>query len=60
MSNGEGDANVYDCELRQLHWCTVVTYTVCREAEDQLRDKNVGCFLIRLSEKAIGYILSYK
>ncbi|XP_026067691.1 SH2 domain-containing protein 7 isoform X2 [Carassius auratus] len=30
------------------------------EAEDQLRDKNVGCFLIRLSEKAIGYILSYK
>uniref|UniRef100_A0A8C2HET7 Si:ch211-112g6.4 n=1 Tax=Cyprinus carpio TaxID=7962 RepID=A0A8C2HET7_CYPCA len=31
-----------------------------QEAEDQLRDKNVGCFLIRLSEKAIGYILSYK
>ncbi|KAK7176535.1 hypothetical protein R3I93_000691 [Phoxinus phoxinus] len=30
------------------------------EAEDQLRDKNVGCFLIRLSEKANGYILSYK
>ncbi|KAK2913761.1 hypothetical protein Q8A67_002160 [Cirrhinus molitorella] len=30
------------------------------EAEDQLKDKNVGCFLIRLSEKSIGYILSYK
>ncbi|XP_043100936.1 uncharacterized protein sh2d7 [Puntigrus tetrazona] len=30
------------------------------EAEDQLRDKNVGCFLIRLSEKATGYILSYR
>ncbi|XP_067307166.1 SH2 domain-containing protein 7 [Pseudorasbora parva] len=30
------------------------------EAEDQLRDKNDGCFLIRLSEKASGYILSYK
>ncbi|XP_056317495.1 hematopoietic SH2 domain-containing protein [Danio aesculapii] len=31
-----------------------------QEAEDQLRDRDVGCFLIRLSEKAIGYILSYK
>ncbi|XP_051569146.1 uncharacterized protein sh2d7 [Myxocyprinus asiaticus] len=31
-----------------------------QEAEDKLRDKSVGCFLIRLSEKAIGYILSYK
>ncbi|KAA0723276.1 SH2 domain-containing protein 7 [Triplophysa tibetana] len=31
-----------------------------QEAEDQLRDRNVGCFLIRLSEKGIGYILSYK
>ncbi|XP_056606146.1 hematopoietic SH2 domain-containing protein isoform X3 [Triplophysa dalaica] len=31
-----------------------------QEAEDQLRDMNVGCFLIRLSEKGIGYILSYK
>ncbi|XP_016409647.1 SH2 domain-containing protein 7-like [Sinocyclocheilus rhinocerous] len=30
------------------------------EAEDQLKDKNVGCFLIRLSEKSIAYILSYK
>uniref|UniRef100_A0A3Q2TN01 SH2 domain-containing protein n=1 Tax=Fundulus heteroclitus TaxID=8078 RepID=A0A3Q2TN01_FUNHE len=32
----------------------------CREAEDALRDKALGCFLIRLSDKAIGYILSYK
>ncbi|XP_066558943.1 SH2 domain-containing protein 7 [Amia ocellicauda] len=30
------------------------------EAEDQLRDKELGCFLIRLSDRAIGYILSYK
>ncbi|KAI2662692.1 SH2 domain-containing protein 7 [Labeo rohita] len=30
------------------------------EAEDQLKDKNVGCFVIRLSEKSTGYILSYK
>lgn len=25
-----------------------------------LREKELGCFLIRLSDKAIGYILSYK
>ncbi|XP_026072753.1 uncharacterized protein LOC113052556 [Carassius auratus] len=31
-----------------------------QEAEDQLQDKNVGCFLIRLSEKSIAYILSYR
>ncbi|KAM4596300.1 uncharacterized protein sh2d7 [Fundulus diaphanus] len=31
-----------------------------KEAEDALRDKALGCFLIRLSDKAIGYILSYK
>ncbi|XP_042343090.1 SH2 domain-containing protein 7-like, partial [Plectropomus leopardus] len=31
-----------------------------RDTEDLLRDKALGCFLIRLSEKAIGYILSYK
>ncbi|XP_014831608.1 PREDICTED: SH2 domain-containing protein 7-like [Poecilia mexicana] len=31
-----------------------------KEAEDVLRDKALGCFLIRLSDKAIGYILSYK
>uniref|UniRef100_A0A4W4GM23 SH2 domain-containing protein n=1 Tax=Electrophorus electricus TaxID=8005 RepID=A0A4W4GM23_ELEEL len=31
-----------------------------QEAEDQLRDKTLGNFLIRLSEKAFGYILSYK
>ncbi|MEQ2248771.1 hypothetical protein ILYODFUR_022461 [Ilyodon furcidens] len=31
-----------------------------KEAEDVLRDKPLGCFLIRLSDKAIGYILSYK
>ncbi|XP_028256847.1 SH2 domain-containing protein 7 [Parambassis ranga] len=31
-----------------------------KEAEDLLRDKALGCFLIRLSDKAFGYILSYK
>ncbi|KAM9367044.1 uncharacterized protein sh2d7 [Symphorus nematophorus] len=31
-----------------------------KETEDLLRDKALGCFLIRLSDKAIGYILSYK
>nr|XP_046208016.1 SH2 domain-containing protein 7-like [Oncorhynchus gorbuscha] len=25
-----------------------------------LRDKELGCFLIRLSDKAMGYILSYR
>ncbi|KAG9352084.1 hypothetical protein JZ751_020497 [Albula glossodonta] len=30
-----------------------------KEAEDRLKDKPLGCFLIRLSDKAIGYILSY-
>ena len=31
-----------------------------RDAEDLLRDQTMGCFLIRLSEKIRGYILSYK
>ncbi|XP_076011691.1 uncharacterized protein sh2d7 [Genypterus blacodes] len=31
-----------------------------KDAEDLLRDKVLGSFLIRLSDKAIGYILSYK
>ncbi|XP_034744987.1 SH2 domain-containing protein 7 [Etheostoma cragini] len=31
-----------------------------KDTEDLLRDKDLGCFLIRLSDKAIGYILSYK
>ncbi|KAK5867368.1 hypothetical protein PBY51_011868 [Eleginops maclovinus] len=31
-----------------------------KEAEEILREKELGCFLIRLSKKAIGYILSYK
>uniref|UniRef100_G3PZ20 Si:ch211-112g6.4 n=2 Tax=Gasterosteus aculeatus TaxID=69293 RepID=G3PZ20_GASAC len=31
-----------------------------RETEDLLSDKAPGCFLIRLSDRAIGYILSYK
>ncbi|KAM9318780.1 SH2 domain-containing protein 7 [Pholidichthys leucotaenia] len=34
--------------------------TTRKDAEDLLRDKALGCFLIRLSDKAIGYILSYK
>ncbi|KAJ0028956.1 hypothetical protein NQD34_003953 [Periophthalmus magnuspinnatus] len=31
-----------------------------KDAEDILKNKEVGCFLIRLSDKALGYILSYK
>ncbi|KAG9267193.1 SH2 domain-containing protein 7-like [Astyanax mexicanus] len=31
-----------------------------QEAEDNLRDKALGSFLIRLSEKASGFILSYR
>uniref|UniRef100_A0A8C7FQN3 Uncharacterized LOC109897429 n=1 Tax=Oncorhynchus kisutch TaxID=8019 RepID=A0A8C7FQN3_ONCKI len=31
-----------------------------RDAEEMLRDKELGCFLIRLSDKAMGYILSYR
>uniref|UniRef100_A0A8D3AYK8 SH2 domain containing 7 n=1 Tax=Scophthalmus maximus TaxID=52904 RepID=A0A8D3AYK8_SCOMX len=31
-----------------------------RDAEEILRLKEQGCFLVRLSKKAIGYILSYK
>ncbi|XP_068584831.1 uncharacterized protein sh2d7 [Cebidichthys violaceus] len=31
-----------------------------KDTEDLLRDKALGCFLIRLSDKAIGYILSYR
>ncbi|XP_075995018.1 uncharacterized protein LOC142989396 [Genypterus blacodes] len=31
-----------------------------RDAEEILREKELGCFLIRLSDKSIGYILSYR
>lgn len=31
-----------------------------KDAEESLRVKELGCFLIRLSDKALGYILSYK
>ncbi|XP_038640285.1 SH2 domain-containing protein 7-like [Scyliorhinus canicula] len=31
-----------------------------KEAESVLRDRGIGHFLIRLSDRAIGYILSYK
>ncbi|XP_044212750.1 LOW QUALITY PROTEIN: SH2 domain-containing protein 7-like [Thunnus albacares] len=31
-----------------------------KDAEEILREKELGCFLIRLSDKAIGYILSYR
>ncbi|TWW67607.1 SH2 domain-containing protein 7 [Takifugu flavidus] len=31
-----------------------------KDTEDLLRDKALGCFLVRLSDKTIGYILSYK
>eukprot|EP00061_Rhincodon_typus_P018212 g47297.t1 len=31
-----------------------------REAESVLKDRDIGHFLIRLSDRAFGYILSYK
>ncbi|XP_009679928.2 SH2 domain-containing protein 7 isoform X1 [Struthio camelus] len=31
-----------------------------KQTEDMLRKRDVGCFLIRLSDRAIGYILSYR
>ncbi|XP_025064165.1 SH2 domain-containing protein 7 [Alligator sinensis] len=31
-----------------------------KQTEDLLTDKDLGCFLIRLSDKAVGYILSYR
>uniref|UniRef100_A0A3Q2Y087 SH2 domain-containing protein n=1 Tax=Hippocampus comes TaxID=109280 RepID=A0A3Q2Y087_HIPCM len=31
-----------------------------KDAEEILKEKDQGCFLIRLSDKAIGYVLSYR
>lgn len=31
-----------------------------REAEELLKDKQQGCFLLRLSESKIGFVLSYR
>ncbi|XP_070259037.1 SH2 domain-containing protein 7 [Myotis yumanensis] len=31
-----------------------------KQAEQRLRDQAVGCFLVRLSDRATGYILSYR
>ncbi|KAJ0069622.1 hypothetical protein NL108_011557 [Boleophthalmus pectinirostris] len=31
-----------------------------KDAEEMLKNKDLGCFLVRLSDKALGYILSYK
>ncbi|XP_066492359.1 SH2 domain-containing protein 7 isoform X1 [Tiliqua scincoides] len=31
-----------------------------KQTEDLLKDKDFGCFLIRLNERALGYILSYR
>uniref|UniRef100_H3CCP8 SH2 domain-containing protein n=1 Tax=Tetraodon nigroviridis TaxID=99883 RepID=H3CCP8_TETNG len=31
-----------------------------KDTDDLLKDKSLGCFLLRLSDKTIGYILSYK
>lgn len=40
--------------------CPNDPYAFFRDAEKILREKELGCFLIRLSNKSIGYILSYK
>lgn len=46
----------------ELKWDFVSSCFFClfRDAEKILREKELGCFLIRLSTKSIGYILSYK
>uniref|UniRef100_A0A3Q3IU17 SH2 domain-containing protein n=1 Tax=Monopterus albus TaxID=43700 RepID=A0A3Q3IU17_MONAL len=53
--------NVLACFFRSNLPVSLFCLAVCsRDAEDLLQDKALGCFLIRLSDKAIGYILSYK
>ncbi|CAF90787.1 unnamed protein product [Tetraodon nigroviridis] len=39
--------------------CICLAVTI-RDTDDLLKDKSLGCFLLRLSDKTIGYILSYK
>ena len=43
-----------------FHSFKVSLWSFYRDAEEILREKELGCFLIRLSDKAIAYILSYK
>lgn len=57
--NGSGDVTSLNLICLQVG-VMVLNCLCCREAEDLLRDKALGCFLIRLSDKALGYILSYK
>ncbi|XP_051918239.1 uncharacterized protein LOC127598432 [Hippocampus zosterae] len=37
-----------------------VGFLAREDAEEILKEKDQGCFLIRLSDKAIGYVLSYR
>ncbi|XP_077374194.1 uncharacterized protein LOC144016744 [Festucalex cinctus] len=37
-----------------------VGFVAREDAEELLKEKEQGCFLIRLSDKAIGYVLSYR
>ncbi|XP_035648961.1 uncharacterized protein LOC118398072 isoform X2 [Oncorhynchus keta] len=49
--------------LRQLGHplpCWLHGFATRREAEELLKDKQQGCFLIRLSESKIGFVLSYR
>uniref|UniRef100_A0A3Q3GYK8 SH2 domain-containing protein n=1 Tax=Labrus bergylta TaxID=56723 RepID=A0A3Q3GYK8_9LABR len=57
--NDQGVMSVLFFNLICIRVIGSVTH-VFRDTEDLLRDKSLGCFLIRLSEKAIGYILSYR
>lgn len=43
----------------QNTWCCVHSHSL-REAEELLQDKPQGCFLLRLSESKIGFVLSYR
>ncbi|CAB1320848.1 unnamed protein product, partial [Coregonus sp. 'balchen'] len=40
------------------HW--LHGFATRREAEELLKDKQQGCFLLRLSESKIGFVLSYR
>ncbi|XP_035651400.1 SH2 domain-containing protein 2A isoform X1 [Oncorhynchus keta] len=40
--------------------CWLHGFATRREAEELLKDKQQGCFLLRLSESKIGFVLSYR
>lgn len=43
-----------------LTCCILLYFLICREAEQLLQEKQQGCFLLRLSESKVGFVLSYR